>query len=138
MINKYGLCPNCKTNWNGGDIRQTIGKLNLFYHKSDKELDEVAAKYGWTEFNKSNFTRVVTTTLEDGRILFTCPKITCSHIFDSVSEKEYDCMTNVLNNNFIVRKEEILKEEVTISIVKAVEEIPEFDNVEEFEKYLNW
>lgn len=96
MINKYGQCPNCKEEWNQGDIKQNISKLSLFGYKSDYEMSKIAGNYGWKEFSKTNFSRVSSIITEDGRELYKCPNIRCGYIFDSETEEEFDCLSDAL------------------------------------------
>lgn len=101
MIDKYGKCPRCEENWNAGDIKTVLSKLSIFAHKSDYELSQIATKYGWSEFDKTNFSKASSVILEDGREIFKCPNIRCGHLFDSKTEKEYSSIYDVYEEYII-------------------------------------
>lgn len=87
-INRFGLCPNCSTNWKGEDVLASISKLSCNSHKTEKELREMAANYGWTEDNKISFSNTISHEV-NGRTLLECPKSTCGHIFNRYTGEEY-------------------------------------------------
>ncbi len=125
-MDKYGLCPNCSTNWNMGDIRQNLGNLSIFKHKSEYEVTKVAALYGWTEFNKGNFSSVIATTLEDSRTILLCPEVRCGHYFDSATGNEYDNLIDAINKeNEIIREE---KKKVEVIDGGTMDSIEDFNN----------
>lgn len=89
-IDRYGLCPNCKSDWNGRDVYEDLNRLSVFSHKSPQEMTTLASNYGWSDFSKTKFSKVIIIELEDGRILYKCPEIRCGHIFDVETGFEYE------------------------------------------------
>jgi hypothetical protein len=87
-VNRFGLCPNCATNWNGPDILESISMLACNNKKTEKELKAIAANYGWSEHNRTNFSNTISHEV-DGKILLECPKMSCGHIFDRYTGEEY-------------------------------------------------
>jgi hypothetical protein len=97
-LDKYGKCPNCDTDWNMGDIRNVLRKIETFSGKSDYELDKIAALYGWTEFNRSNFTALEVLTTEDNLKLGKCPNMRCGHYFNIDTGEEFSSLREVYNS----------------------------------------
>lgn len=89
-IDRYGLCPNCKSDWNGRDVYEDLNRLSVFSHKSPQEMTTLASNYGWSDFSKTKFSKVIIIELEDGKILYKCPEIRCGHIFDVETGFEYE------------------------------------------------
>lgn len=113
-INRFGLCPNCGTNWNGPDILESISMLSCNSHKNEAQLKAMAANYGWTEHNKTNFSNTISHEI-DGKTLLECPKITCSHVFDRYEGIEYRNMFDAQRGIEIFR----------VSDSDSIEELPE-------------
>lgn len=89
-IDKYGLCPNCKCNWNGRDIHEELNSLSVFTHKTAAELKAIAGNYGHTEFNKPKFSKVIVVEPGGDKMFYKCPNIRCGHIFDPELGLEYE------------------------------------------------
>jgi hypothetical protein len=58
QLNVNETCPHCKESWDGGDIRQVIGNLDIHQFTDSKKLDALAAEFGWTPENKKRFSKV--------------------------------------------------------------------------------
>lgn len=112
QLDKYGLCPNCKTSWDGGDILEEVTKLDVYIHKTYKELASIAENYGWTEFNKIRFTRLSTTIRAD-KTLYTCPEIRCAHVFDEEGN-EYESLGNAVEGKIYTIDETTHRRDPTV------------------------
>ena len=96
-MDKYGQCPNCKESWDGGDMLETIGAIELLSIKSKTEISYlVSSNYGYTEQNKARFSKVITHNI-DGIQLIQCPNTRCSHVFDTEG-KEYTSVREAIFN----------------------------------------
>lgn len=91
-IDKTGLCPNCKTDWNAGDILAELQKLDIFFLKNYKDMEKVAGNYGWKANSKSNLSKVKVYEYEDGTTLIECPNMKCGHVFNTNTGEEWDSM----------------------------------------------
>jgi len=89
MVDKHASCPNCGKKWDGGDALENLSKLDVFFNKSKKEMDKVAAMMGYSEHNKSRFTRVIVHEKEEV-VLLECPY--CNHLFNAETAEEYASM----------------------------------------------
>lgn len=89
-IDKFGLCPNCKTDWRSKDIHEELNSLSIFTHKTPKEMLGLANNYGWTEHNRGIFSKVIVRQLEDGRTFYICPNIRCGRVYDAETGIDYD------------------------------------------------
>lgn len=112
-LDKHGTCPSCNTNWDAGDILDSLARLNVFSGKTLNDVAKVANSYGWTQLNQARFSNVVITifppTPERLRELtfYTCPKcmstfeITGGHRFDSIihAKREIDSLFTKNSNN---------------------------------------
>lgn len=101
-INRFGICPNCGTNWKGEDVYEHLSSLGCNSHKTEKDLKELAANFGWTEHNKTNFSNTISHEIE-GKTLLECPKLSCKHVFDRYTGEEYRNMFEA-QRGFIVAK----------------------------------
>jgi hypothetical protein len=101
-IDRFGKCPNCGTNWNGGDVYEKLSNMSCHSTKKPAELKTLAGYYGWTEDNKTDFSNLITHELQ-GRHLLECPKITCGHIFDRETGQEFISIDRALKNISITR-----------------------------------
>lgn len=90
-INRYGQCPICEHNWDGGDILEVLQSLDVFKGKSLKEILKIAEdNYGYTEATRPRFTRLVSIDLlglHSGKGLWQCPA--CSNVWDKVTFEHY-------------------------------------------------
>lgn len=96
-FDKYGKCPNCNTDWNIGDINEVLGRLDIFSHKTEYEVRKVAANYGWTEFNKGNFSGLEVINVDDSTI-GKCSNMRCGHFFNLETGDEFSRLTDAVNN----------------------------------------
>lgn len=100
MINRLGNCPNCKCNWDAGDIRERLSRMDVHQFKKPVEIDAIAAQYGWTPENLKRFsaTRVheIAPTPLVGFVFLECTE--CLHAFDELSGKEYPSIYFAKNN----------------------------------------
>lgn len=104
-INRFGSCPNCKTNWKGDDILVALSKLACNSGKSQSDLIKLANSYGWSENNKTHFSN--TTSFEIGdRHLLECPNITCKHVFDRYTGDKFRNMFDARRNAPIIKEGE--------------------------------
>jgi len=113
-INRFGVCPNCGTNWKGDDIFESISLLGCNSHKTEKELKDIAANFGWTEHNKTSFSNTISHEI-NGKTLLECPKLSCGHVFDRYTGEEYRNMFDA-RRGFIIAKNIPAKEEVEIEM----------------------
>lgn len=90
-IDRFGICPNCGTNWKGQDILEFLSEIACNSHKTQKELIAMAGNYGWTEHNKTSFSNTISHEM-DGKTLLECPKISCGHVFNRFTGEEYRSM----------------------------------------------
>lgn len=90
-INRYGQCPICEHNWDGGDILEVLQSLDVFKGKSVKDILKIAEdNYGYTEATKPRFTRLVSIDLlglHSGKGLWQCPA--CNNVWDKVTHEHY-------------------------------------------------
>lgn len=94
-MNRNGECPHCGENWDGGEIIQVLGKMDTLAYNSAKDLQDIAAKFGWTPENKRRFSLVdvIETEVDHQKYtLLQCPK--CNHVFDDESEIEFKNLQN--------------------------------------------
>lgn len=103
-IDKYGKCPNCETDWNKGDIHKVLSNINMFAHKTDYDISKIAQNYGWTEFNKGNFSSLKLIEVEDKKIA-QCSNIRCGHFFDLETGNEFVNLLDAYNNINKVERE---------------------------------
>ena len=59
-----GNCPKCGFLLDGGDIFETFKKMKTdgdphYKDKTDKEIKEVAAMYGWSKENPKRFSKII-------------------------------------------------------------------------------
>lgn len=88
-LDRHGICPECGSNWDDGDILERLKKLRedgvIYYgSKTDAELIEIAGHYGWTPDNPKRFSRIIGVELGydhpdhyDGVSFWRCPD--CGH-----------------------------------------------------------
>lgn len=99
LLNRYGQCPNCETGWDGGDVVEVLGNLDVFKHKGQKELLQIAAEcFGYTPLNPLRFTRLNSidlTGLRHGEGFWQCP--VCSHVWDKKTNEEFNSIKIALN-----------------------------------------
>ena len=90
-LDRLGCCPNCKSNWDGGDIKQALSLMDINQFKKDDELEKLAGEYGWTKENGKRFTATkvyeVSPTPLVKFVFLECPE--CLHVFDEQNGKEY-------------------------------------------------
>lgn len=101
-IDRFGICPNCGTNWKGEDILDSISKISCNSHKTEKELRDLAANFGYTEHNKTLFSNTISHEI-GGKILLECPKLSCGHVFNRYTGEEYKSMFDA-HRGFVVAK----------------------------------
>lgn len=101
-INRFGICPNCSTNWRGGDIFTSLASLSCNSHRPESELIKMAANYGWTVDNRVHFSNTISHEV-DGKTLLECPKITCGHIFNRYTGEEYRNMFDAQRGIVIIK-----------------------------------
>jgi len=80
MIDRLGTCPCCGASWNGGDILDQIKKLDVFTHTAPSDIVKVARSMGWSEENKTSFTKLVVYEV-DGIVVLECHNDRCKHVF---------------------------------------------------------
>lgn len=87
-INKCGICPNCNTDWDDGDIMETISKLDVFVGKNNNSFKKLAANYGWDENTKTRFSKAKIVEINN-EIFIQCSNNTCNHIFKANTGEYY-------------------------------------------------
>lgn len=95
-INRFGSCPHCEIGWDGGDILQELKKMDVFKGKTDQEMMQMAAQYGYTESNRIHFSKLEGIELPAyGRAFWRCPK--CYHVWDRHNNFHYISINHALN-----------------------------------------
>jgi hypothetical protein len=83
MLDKFGKCPTCGCNWNGGDIKEHISKMQVFHSRTEGELMQIAASYGWTPQNPIRFTKLVNVNRGPNKMYWRCPS--CRDTYDQIT-----------------------------------------------------
>lgn len=99
QFDKWGQCPNCEKGWDGGDIFEVLQTLDVFRGKSKQEILNIAAvNYGYTEANKTRFTRLVSiepiSTSVKPRFFWQCPH--CGHVWDKFTSEHFNSLTDAI------------------------------------------
>lgn len=98
-LNRYGQCPHCEIGWDGGDVLEILGNLDVFKIKGQKELLQIANEcYGYTELNKLRFTKLNSIDLTGslaGTGFWECP--TCRSVFNKVTGERSGNMKLAIN-----------------------------------------
>lgn len=86
-FNKHGHCPNCNTDFDGGDILQVLSNLSVFAGKGQKEVLKFATEtYGYTIENQRRFSNTIAFQLaHSGTVYYRCPS--CRAVFDANSHR---------------------------------------------------
>lgn len=88
-VNKYGLCPSCNKSWEGKDIQDELNNLSVFKYKSQKNVEAIAGNFGYSEENKTKFSKVIV--IESGNdIFYKCPEIRCGKVFNSKTGDKFN------------------------------------------------
>lgn len=99
LLNKYGQCPHCEIGWDGGDVMEVLGGLDVFRHKGQKELLQIAGEcYGYTVVNPLRFTKLNSIDLtgpKQGEGFWQCP--TCLHVWDKKTNEHFISIKLALN-----------------------------------------
>lgn len=98
MVNRFGCCPNCKTDWNGGDVRNHLATMDVNQYRSSKEIDALAAQFGWTASNPTNFSKakiieVTIPTQVKKEAYYECPE--CHYVYEADTGKEFRNLSEV-------------------------------------------
>ena len=99
-IDRHGSCPNCEKGWDGGDILEELGKLDVFKgSKSPQQLMQIAALYGYTETNRTRFTKLLTREFPqyNSRAFWQCPH--CFHVWDKQTNFHYINLNQALGKS---------------------------------------
>lgn len=123
-IDRFGICPNCKTSWDSGDIVEILSKLDCNSGKSEAEIKSLAANYGWFEHNKVHFSTLISHEI-DGRNLLECPNIVCGHIFDRFTGQEYKSLLDVKENSPIIKPLDLRPTEEVQKLVNLQKDLKE-------------
>lgn len=95
-LNRYGICPNpeCKTDWDAGDILDNLKRVSALSMKSEEDLVNIAFKsFGYNKLNPKHFSKVIAITVisDDSRLtephFYMCPKCRC--VWDADTSQEY-------------------------------------------------
>ena len=89
IIDKHGLCPHCGVSWDGKDISDELNKLSVFANKNPRKIQEIAANFGYSEENRTNFSKVIVIEIEEG-IFYKCPEMRCGKVYNSETGEEFD------------------------------------------------
>lgn len=93
-IDRFGSCPSCGSNWDGGDIYEAISNLDINMGKSPESiLKLVELNYGYNLVNKKRFTKLVGVTFEKGNTsplpdYYKCPY--CGNMWNSVTHEHFN------------------------------------------------
>jgi tetrahydromethanopterin S-methyltransferase subunit A len=99
-INRHGHCPSCKVNWNAGDVLESLASISAFKHKTKRELNNIAANYGYSESNNVNFSKVIIHELSVDLIFYECPNIRCRHVFNKFTGEEFKSFYEALKTTY--------------------------------------
>jgi pyrrolidone-carboxylate peptidase len=69
MLDRLGNCPNCGAKWDGGDVMEQLSKLDTLTHVNEDEIKKLARSMGWTEENKTRFTKLMVKDYRDSIVL---------------------------------------------------------------------
>lgn len=92
-MNKFGECPNpeCKADWDGGDILENLKKLSAFINKSNVEIEKIALdSYGYDEQHKKHFSKVIIIHVSTGRIVYKCPH--CGSVYNAQTGERFSSL----------------------------------------------
>jgi hypothetical protein len=105
-LNRYGLCPNpeCRCNWDAGDILQNLRMLHAFTDKTSQDLVNIAFNaYGYNPQNPKNFSKVIAISIVNDTPLdinapviiippdfYQCPS--CRKVWDANTEQQFDSL----------------------------------------------
>lgn len=100
-LDKHGTCPECNTNWDAGEILDTLARLNVFSGKTLNDVAKVANSYGWTQLNQARFSNVIiimlpVTPIRREVVLYQCHK--CMSIFDRDTGEKFHTLTDAKNH----------------------------------------
>jgi hypothetical protein len=126
LPNKFGLCPHCNYDWDGGDIYEQLCQMDVYAMKTPEFMMELAGNtYGWEPTDKRRFTNVVThqlafgiTNTDDRPSFMECPM--CRHAWDLKTGIEYGSVHNATYqiDPILTRAEQIMKD-IIISKVEG-------------------
>jgi hypothetical protein len=72
-LDHHGLCPNCGSDWDGGDIFATLRAQEWTKNMSDKELQNLVSESYSTPRRFSRLIGVEVTDVYDGVAFWACP-----------------------------------------------------------------
>lgn len=80
-IDKHQNCPNCNHSWKGMDVVEYLRMMDVYTHKTEEELQKIAALYGWTKENPVAFSKAKIILRADNQgFLLQCPN--CKTVYD--------------------------------------------------------
>lgn len=85
-IDRLGNCPHCNKSWDGGDIRESIARMDIHQFKTVKELDDLAASFGWTPEDRKRFSKLRVYELHSTTTIYECPD--CMYVYNVDSGEE--------------------------------------------------
>lgn len=89
---RYDKCPCCGTSWNGGNIRDVLGNMDVNRARGDRQIDSMAAEYGYTEENQKRFTNTKGIQIGDQNF-FQCNN--CSKVWCMGTGERYNSLQEV-------------------------------------------
>lgn len=107
-LDRYGKCPNCQAEWDGGDILNNLRRLQVLSEKTEEELVNIAFQgFGYQKSNPKNFSRVIAISVvpvEPNGInphttpnLYMCPE--CRQVWDALTGKHYGSLFMAKNKD---------------------------------------
>lgn len=85
-------CPECKCNWNDGDIYEVLRSKPSYNDKTDEEVKKIANDYyGWSEESPKHFSRLIGIEIlgeYDGISYWKCPE--CNNLWNRFTGKLVD------------------------------------------------
>lgn len=100
-LDRFGNCPSCGTNFDGGDIYEVISKLDIHMNKSAADMLKFAEiNYGYNSVNKKHFSNLIGVTLAGSENkplpdFWKCPH--CGTIWDAETSKQFKNLNEARN-----------------------------------------
>ena len=89
--NRYGKCPCCNAQWDGGVIKDAIRAMDLVQFRDDL-LSKIANEYGYSDENQKRFTNTIGIQI-GGDHYFQCPS--CRKIWEANSGVQYSSIMDI-------------------------------------------
>lgn len=96
-IDRYGVCPNCNENWDGGNILHSLRDLDINMGKSIPDVMKLAEQFGWTSTNEKRFSTLIGIVFDVKKEDFCqCPG--CKHVWNLNTGMHYSSTNEARNS----------------------------------------